>query len=274
LPTPAEPKPNTGREVKISKNKDGKFVATTEMHFVSKVKPGNPFIVRNNLGNITLRPSKDGKCDVRAIIKSKARTAAKAKEMVLQVGMNLDSSEKRFYLKPVKHDDNQWSNLSVDFIITVPSGVRPDIKTDLGNIELYNLKGQIKAMTDLGSLKAVDTTGKINLATDLGGIKFTAPKDLAGGDIELFTKMGDIELVAPKDLSARLEVETKMGSIKNDDLQLKVNKVDMFKRKAEGTIGTGQGSIRMQTDMGNIRLKWQSSTEEVSIPKFEDSAKL
>ena len=267
LPTPSEPRPTTGREVKISKDKDGKFVATTEMHFVSKVKPGIPFIVRNNLGNITMRPSKDGTCDVRAIIKSKAKTAAKAKEMVLQVGMNLQSTEKKYYLKPVKPDGDQWNNLSVDFIITVPAGVKPDIKTDLGNIELHNLKGQIKAKTDLGSLKAVNTSGKIHLFADLGGIKFVAPKDLADGEIELFTKMGDIELIAPRELSARLEAETKMGSIKYNDFQLKVNKMDMFKRKAEGTIGTGQGSIHMQTDMGSIHLKWQSVPEEAPVPK-------
>ncbi len=267
LPTPAEPRPTTGRDVKISKDKEGNFIATTEMHFVSKVKPGIPFIVRNNLGNITMRPSKDGTCDVRATIRARAKTAAKAEEMVLQVGMNIDSSEKRYYLKPVKSDGNQWSNLSVDFIITIPTGVRPDIKTDLGNIELHNLKGQIKAMTDLGSVKAVNTTGKINLASDLGSIKFTAPKDLADGEVELFAKMGDIELIAPRDLSANLEAETKMGSIKYNDLRLKVNKVDMFKTKAEGTLGTGQGLIRMHTDMGSIHLKWQSTPEEVPAPK-------
>jgi len=270
LPTPAEPKPNTGREVKISKDKDGKFVATTQMHFISKVKPGIPFIIRNNLGNITMRPSKDGTCDVRAIIKSKAKTAAKAEEMVLQVGMNIDSSEKRYYLKPTKADGNKWSNLSVDFIITVPPGVRPDIKTDLGSIDLYNLKGPIRAMTDLGSLKAVNITGKINLATDLGSIKFTAPKDLADGEIELFTKMGDIELIAPRELSAKLEAETKMGSIKSD-LPMNVNKMDMFQTKAEGTLGTGQDLIRTHTDMGSIHLKWLPSPEAVPTPKPEPS---
>jgi DUF4097 and DUF4098 domain-containing protein YvlB len=128
-------------------------------------------------------------------------------------------------------------------------------------------------MTDLGSVKAVNTTGKVNLATELGAIKFTAPKDLAAGDIELFSKMGDIELIAPRDLSARLEVENKMGSIKSD-LPLKVNKKDMFKRSAKATFGTGQGSIRMRTNMGSIRLKWQPSPEEVPISKPSDTAKL
>lgn len=180
--------------------------------------------------------------------------------------MNIQSTQKRYYLKPVKSDGDQWNNLSVDFIITVPVYVRPDIKTDLGNIELYNLMGHIKSKTDLGSVKAVNTTGNINLSTDLGGVKFIAPKDRVVGEIELFTKMGDIEVVASKDLSARIEAENKMGSIKSD-FPLKVNKIDMFKRKAEGTVGTGEGSIRMQTDMGNIRLKWQTEPEEIPVPK-------
>ena len=265
LPTPAQPIQKTDRDITVSKNKDGRFVATTQMHFVSKVKPGIPFIVRNNLGNIILRPSKDDTCDVRAVIRAEAKSADKAKELVEQVGMTIDSSEDRYYLKPVKTDGNQWSNLNVDFTITVPAGVKPDIKTDLGNIELYDLKGHVKALTDLGSVKAVNTTGNMNLASDLGGIKFTAPKDLAAGQIELFTKMGDIEFIAPRDLSTKLQAETKMGSIKSD-LPLKVTEIDMFKRKAEGTLGEGGSSVRMQTDMGTILLKWLPSPEETELP--------
>jgi beta-lactamase regulating signal transducer with metallopeptidase domain len=261
-----KPSPKPDRDVKISKNKDGKYVATTEMHFISKVKPGIPFVIRNNLGNITLRPSKDNTCDVKAEIRAEAKTADKAKEMVERVGMKIDSSDDRYYLKPVKPDDDQWSNLNVDLTLTVPPGVRPDIKTDLGNIELYDLKGNIKALTDLGSLKVVNTTGNINLATDLGGIKFTAPKDLAAGDLNLATKMGDIEFIAPRDMSATIRAETKMGSIKSD-LPLKVTEIDMFKRKAEGTMGTGKGNIRLHTDMGSIRLKWQPSPGVVPTPK-------
>ncbi|MFC1637372.1 DUF4097 family beta strand repeat-containing protein, partial [Planctomycetota bacterium] len=106
---------------------------------------------------------------------------------------------------------------------------------------------------NLGSIKAVNTTG----------------------NLDLFAKMGDIEFMAPKDLSAKLQVENKMGSIKSD-LPLNVNKVDMFRRTAEGTIGAGLGRIRMHTDMGNIRLKWLPSPEVVPTPKPSpaDAAKL
>ena len=248
------------RNVEIEKAKDGKYIATTQMHFTSKVKPGSPFVVRNSLGNITLRPSKDDTCDVKAVIRAEAKTAAKAKEMVEQVGMNIQSSDERYYLKPVKADGGQWSNLGVDFTIAVPVGVRPDIKTDLGNIDLSDLKGDIKAVTDLGSVKAVNTAGDVNLSTDLGGVEFIAPKGLTGGDVKLATNMGDIKFTAPKDLSAKLQVETKMGSIESD-LPLEVNKTDMFKRNAEGTIGAGQANINIATDMGSIRLKWQDESK-------------
>lgn len=91
---------------------------------------------------------------------------------------------------------------------------------------------RIKAVTNLGSIKAVNTTG----------------------DIDLVTNLGDIKFFAPKDISAKFRVRTNMRSIKSD-LPLEVSKSGMFKRNAEGTIGAGQGSIRLTTDLGSVRVK-------------------
>jgi len=234
IPAPAvspKPRPKPNRDIKIGRTKDGKFFAITEMHLVSKVNPGSPFVIRNSLGNIILKQSKDDTCDVKAVVRAEAETAEEAQEMAEQVGMQIDTSKEKYYLKPVKPDDNQWSNLSVNLTILVPLGVRPDVKTELGNVELWNLRGKIKAVSDLGSVKAVNTSG----------------------DLELLSKMGEIVFCPPKDLSAKLRAETKMGSIKSD-LPLTINKNDMFKRTAEGTIGSGRDTIRMTTNMGSIHI--------------------
>jgi hypothetical protein len=260
LPKVPDAKSESTPDVEIKKDKDGKYVATKEMHFVAKVKPGIPFIIRNSLGNIILKPSKDDTCDVKAVIRAKAKKEAEAQQMAEQVGMNIESSNERYYLKPVKPDGDKWNNINVDFYIAVPVGVLPDVKTDLGNIDLSDLKGDIKAVTNLGSVKAVNTSGNVNLRTDLGKVEFIAPKDMTGGEVKLVTNMGDIEFTAPKDLSAKFQVETKMGSIKSE-LPLQVSRPDMFKRNAGGTIGTGQASIKMATDMGSINLKWQPSQQ-------------
>jgi beta-lactamase regulating signal transducer with metallopeptidase domain len=243
------------------KDKDNKCVATREMHFVAKVKSGIPFIVRNSLGNITLKPSKDDTCDVKAVIRAKAETVAEAQKMVEQVSMDVNSSDDRYYLKPVKPDGDKWKNINVDFYIAVPVGIRPDVKTDLGNIDLSDLKGDIKALTNLGNVKAVNTAGNVDLHTDLGNVEFIAPKDMAGGDVKLVTNLGNIEFTAPKELSAKLRVDTKMGEIKSE-LPLEISKPDMFKRTTEGTIGSGQANINMTTNMGKINLKWQSSSKD------------
>ncbi|MHC4627609.1 MAG: M56 family metallopeptidase, partial [Planctomycetota bacterium] len=232
----------TGRDIEVKKDKDGKYVATTEMQFVSKVKPGAPFVIRNNMGRIVLRPSKDGKCDVRAVIRAKADTPAEAKAKAEQVSMNLDSSDERYFLKPVKRDGGKWQDLNVDLYISLPPGVLPDIQTNMGSIELYDLKGQIKIASKMGSIKAVNTTG----------------------DLELLTKMGSIEFLAPKDLSAKFSATTKMGGIESD-LPLKTSKSGMFQQAAQGTIGAGRGNIRMSTDMGGIRLKWYSPAEDSPV---------
>jgi hypothetical protein len=260
LPNVPEVKDESIPNIKIEKDKDGKYVATKEMHFVAKVKPGIPFIVRDNLGNITLKASKDDTCDVKAVIKAKAKKEAEAQDMVEQVSMNIETSEKRYYLKPVKKDDDKWNNMSVDLYITVPVGVLPDVKTDLGNIDMSGLKGDIKAVTNLGNVKAANTSGNINLRTDLGKVEFIAPKDMTAGDVTLFSKMGDIVFTAPSDLSAKLQAESKMGEIKSE-LPLEINKSDMFKRTTEGTIGAGGATINMYTGMGKINLKWQSSSQ-------------
>jgi hypothetical protein len=227
------------KHIVVHNEDDGKFVATKEMHFVSKVQPGSPFVIRNSLGNIILKPSKDGSCDVRAVIRGKSDTATKAQEMVEQVSMNLHSSDERYYLKPVKPDDDQWSNLNVDLHIAVPPGISPDVQTNMGKIEIYNFQGNIKAITNMGAIKAVNTTG----------------------NVELFTKMGAIEFIAPKNMSANLKAYTKMGEIQSE-LPLEIDRSDMFKRNAQGTIGSGQDNIKITTNMGKISLKWQPSLQD------------
>ena len=70
--------------------------------------------------------------------------------------------------------------------------------------------------------------------------------------------MGAIEFIAPKNLYASLNTQMKMGSIESE-LSLEVKKIDMFKTKAQGFIGTGQDNIKIATNMGKTSLKWQTS---------------
>lgn len=223
-------------DISVKKDEDNKFVATREMEFVTKVEPGTPFVVQNKVGKIVVNPSKDKDCTVKAVIRATAETAEKAQELVEQVSMNCHSSKERFYFRPVKSGDDSWNNLNVDLLITVPSGVTPDISTDVGSIEIVDLKERIKCVTNVGSIRAVNVIE----------------------DIQLKTKVGDIEFVASNALSAKLQANTKVGSIESE-FPLEINKVDMISSKANGTIGSGEKNVNLTTEVGKIRIKKQSS---------------
>ena len=235
-------KPN----VNVKKDKDDEFEAKKEMEFTTKVEPGTPFIVRNKVGSIFLKPSKDRNCTVKAYIRATADTQEKAQELADQVSMSTHSSREKFYFEPVKSGDESWNNLNVDLHITVPSGVAPDISTDVGSIEISNLKERIKGLTNVGSIKAVNVTG----------------------DIQLTTKVGDIELIAHEDLSAKIQASTKVGSI-SSELPLEINKADFVSSTAKGIVGSGEKDIRLITEVGKIYIKKQS--QESSDNSLEKS---
>jgi hypothetical protein len=208
------------------------------MNFVGKVNPGSPFVLENPVGDIVLSPSQDGTYDITAVMRATAPTAAEARAMVKQIGMSGNTGPERFYLKPVKGDYERWNDMAVDFHVTVPAGARLDIKTNLGDVRLNDLRGQIKAQTNLGSIRAVNSSGQLKLTSN----------------------MGDIEFVAARDLSARFHVRTSMGSIESE-LPLQITEGMMSSQIVDGVVGTGEDSIRLTTSMGAVRLSWQPSSD-------------
>jgi hypothetical protein len=226
----------TPQDIEVNKSENGMYVATAQMHFFTTITPNASFVVRNNIGNITLSQSKDDNCTARAFIRAKAETAAEAQQMIEQVSISCHSSGDSCYLGVVKPGDKNWKNLNVDFDIKVPSDVCLDVKTNMGSIELFNLKGKIKTVTNMGSIKVVETCG----------------------DLELTTNMGDIHFTAPRNISAKFKVNTNMGTIESE-LPLDIDTSDMMKRKAQGIVSGGQDSISLRTNMGKVNIKWQSS---------------
>ena len=112
--------------------------------------------------------------------------------------------------------------------------------------KINNLKERIKALTNVGSIKAINVIE----------------------EVQLTTKVGDIELVAHNDLSAKIQASTKVGSIKSE-LPLEIKKEDFVSSTAKGTIGSGEKSIRLTTEVGKINIRKKS--RESSDNSFEQS---
>jgi hypothetical protein len=204
------------------------------MEFDLKVKPGADIEIRNTVGKVDLKPGPDRNCSMKAVIRGKADTEEQAREKVKQISINTGSSDKKFHIKPVKQDGDNWNNLNVDLYVSVPLGSKIDASTSVGSILLSNLKGQIKGVTDVGSIKAVKVSG----------------------DVQLITNVGSIDFVVPKDFSARLRAKTDNGSIKSD-LPLEISRKNFIASETSGTFGDGEGDIVLSTKVGSIKISSQ-----------------
>jgi DUF4097 and DUF4098 domain-containing protein YvlB len=67
------------------------------------------------------------------------------------------------------------------------------------------------------------------------------------------TYNGSVEFIAPPGLSAKAEVETYNGSITTDIPITIVGELGKNRRK--GTIGSGEGHLRLSTHNGSIRIR-------------------
>jgi DUF4097 and DUF4098 domain-containing protein YvlB len=137
----------------------------------------------------------------------------------------------------------------VDYHITLPPGVRARLETVNGPIEVEGLEGDLRVESVNGSLELSDLGGEVRAETVNGGIHATFDRVPADADHKLETVNGGIEVTLPEDAAGRLVASTVNGSI-GCDLPLEVE--TKKKRRLEGRLGSGGGSITLNTVNGGI----------------------
>ncbi len=229
---------------------DGKIKATETMSFTSPLVDGGLLIVKNRVGAVNIRGSETNEWRVDVRVVARAETEEEARAMVEAVKMKMDTSERRFSIEPVKADNEDWSGLDVTFEITVPRQTNLDITADVGAVQLRDVRGQIKVKANVGGIKT----------------------DNVRGDLNLETNVGDIDFIAPDDLSARLTATTSIGGIKTD-LPVQVHSAGnprpggtnmSLGNTAAGTLGDGEGTVNLKSNVGSISLRSKASAPKSS----------
>ena len=144
------------------------------------------------------------------------------------------------------------SDVSVDFSVRVPAGVRFIGRTVNGQVEAAALNGDVEAHTVNGNVH-VATSGYAkgetvngSITASLGSFEWTQP-------VEFETVNGSITLDLPSAASTRFEAETVNGNISTDfslTVQGKLNR-----HHISGTIGSGGRELLLKTVNGSIELR-------------------
>ncbi len=146
----------------------------------------------------------------------------------------------------------QDNDVSVDFTVRVPAGVRLAARNVSGDVDAEGMRGYVDARSVSGDVR-ISTSGFGEASTVSGEIVAVLGSGGWSGDLDFRTVSGDIDLELPARASTEVRVETMSGDIQSD-FPLDVERRSM-RRRARGTIGEGGRELYLTTLSGDVRLR-------------------
>ena len=150
-------------------------------------------------------------------------------------------------------DRNRNNDVAVRFTVRVPDGVRVDVNTVNGELEISGATAEVEASTINGSIRARSTGGPVRASTVNGSIEVAMGSFGSVSDLEYETVNGSVVIEVPSNLSAQLDLSTVNGRI-NTDFPITVSG-SLSPRRLRGTIGGGSIRLRASTVNGGITLR-------------------
>jgi DUF4097 and DUF4098 domain-containing protein YvlB len=259
--------------------------------FAAGFAKGGRLHLENKNGSIRISGQETAECRIKATVEVKAGSERKRNELMEDVKLEV-KPEKGGASVDVEHRKLRWGeSVRVDFEITVPKQASVELANGNGDIDISDIAGDIEAATGNGFIGLDETDGDVKLSVGngkvtldetefgkckvsvgngkitgkgiSGDIKFTVghgsvkvsyAKNAHGAiNAEVELGMGGIDFRGPDGLSAEVEATTAMGSI-DTALPLKRSK-DMMAGTVRGTVGKGEGKVKLATSMGSIKIE-------------------
>jgi len=208
--------------------------------------------VETNVGSITAKGTDVAECNITAEITVKARTQEEARKLAEQVKIEAKPSGDKLSIKVSQPVELKKQSLAVNFEITAPKRLKLDCSTNVGTVNISDMIDRITASTNVGSIFCKEVVNEIELTSNVGSIDVscadTAP---AACNAVITTNVGSIEFTAPAQLSAQVDASTNVGSVNTVRPTTVVGKVG---KSVKGTIGAGEGKVRLKTNVGSIKI--------------------
>ena len=156
------------------------------------------------------------------------------------------------------HSDrnNKWNDnndVSVHFVVRVPDGVRVDVSTVNGGLEVSGVTTDVRANTVNGSITARSAGGPVRAKTVNGSITVSMGSLGSAEDLEYETVNGAITIALPATFGAQLELSTVNGHV-STDFPITVSGT-LSPKRIRGTVGDGKTRLRASTVNGSVTLR-------------------
>ena len=149
-------------------------------------------------------------------------------------------------------DDDDRRNVSVEFRVRLPAGVKLDASSVNGRIEIAGATSEVRANSVNGGIRATSTGGPVRANTVNGGIDVQMGALSGSESLEYSTVNGSVKVRLPQNVNADIEMSTVNGDFSSDfplTLQGRMNK-----RHIEARLGSGGPRIKFSTVNGSVEL--------------------
>lgn len=150
------------------------------------------------------------------------------------------------------HSSTDDNDVSVEFTVQVPQGVRFDASTVSGSVTADGLTADAELSSVNGDV-SVSTSGVVEASTVNGSIDASMGSATWDGELKFQTVNGRVSLRFPAGLNTDLKATTVNGRI-TSDFPVTV-RGSLSPRQLRGTIGNGGRSLEVETVNGSVEIR-------------------
>ena len=215
---------------------------------------GKTLIIKNNIGSIKINGDNRGDGVGTATITGKGLTPGKAKEVAEKIEIQIENRDDEICIVTKKPLGLEGRHYAVSFQLDLPDNMPLKLETNIGKIDINNMKESINAISNIGKVNCSNAFAAVNLRTNIGEVCVTYDKQFSTAvNVNLSTNIGSAKCTLPKDASAKIDASVNIGSI-NTSLPITVSG-KICNKRLNGQIGSGQGNVKMSTNIGSIDIK-------------------
>ena len=239
---------------------DGSYSYDSSFSTKNSVEPGGTIRVENLNGGIDVEASDNATTTVTAVKKwrrgdpSMVRILVEPGKSGVTVCALWDEEKSCNDHGNHEYHGNRRNDVSVQFTVHVAKGVKVDLNTVNGSVDVQGATAAVDAETVNGRVEVATLGGPVSAHTVNGSVRASIQHLVNSSEpLELETTNGSVELVAPADLNADVDAETTNGGIRSD-FPVTINS-GMIGKHVHGTIGKGGRKVELHTTNGSVTLK-------------------
>jgi hypothetical protein len=250
----------------LASGQDRRESTSDDFHWTGQLGAGRWLVVKNLNGSIRVEPATGDKAEVLGEKHWRRGDPDDVQFKVVKFGRN----DENILICALWGDDDDCDaegrggrghgrghhnsgDVSVEFTVKLPAGVKVDVSTVNGGVEVDGARAEVAAHTVNGTVETTTSVGPVNAGTVNGDVDVRIDRLTGDDDLEFNTVNGSVTVTLPADFNGEVNMTTVNGRFRTD-FPVTANGV-IDPRHLRATIGKGGRRLSVHTVNGSLELR-------------------